>query len=330
MCDRQWIVGISGRFGLAVGLAPISSFMVQVCSPIRNCSPTALQANATGPFWSTPECDATARTSCASEQYCSVSNVEQLSRGSRIYAHLGWCATEAGSRSKAEHMQGTWRLTGCSLLLFICHAGMSAQSQPSARQEQNLFACINGWDSCDRSELTQAGKNEVALASHQRNTIDCVNAWSSCDPSQLTSSELLAVAAAAHRRLVADCWSGVKTCHYSELTLPEAASIVVAERRRNSSNCWNGWSPCELSKLNPSELSQVKVAQRRRNLSACWDGWATCDRSQLSQDEVIDVAVADHQRNYMACASGYTTCDQTGLTAEEATSLAAELQNAVR
>ena len=45
------------------------------------------------------------------------------------------------------------------MMSLICFATlMSAQSPDRA---QNLFACKNGFDSCDHSVLTQTDKNEV-------------------------------------------------------------------------------------------------------------------------------------------------------------------------
>ena len=65
-----------------------------------------------------------------------------------------------------------------SLIMFLIwySALLSAQS---ASHEQNLFACKNGWDSCDRSALTETDKNEVTTAKRQQNISDCKNQWTS-------------------------------------------------------------------------------------------------------------------------------------------------------
>ncbi len=49
------------------------------------------------------------------------------------------------------------------MMSLICFAGLMSAQSPD--QEQNLFACKNGWDSCDRSALTQADKDKVTAAS---------------------------------------------------------------------------------------------------------------------------------------------------------------------
>ena len=67
------------------------------------------------------------------------------------------------------------------MISLICFAAlMSAQSPDHA---QNLFACENGFDSCDHSVLTQTDKNELTAAKHQQNISDCKSAWRSCDRS---------------------------------------------------------------------------------------------------------------------------------------------------
>jgi hypothetical protein len=57
----------------------------------------------------------------------------------------------------------------------------------SPDQQQNVFACTNGFDSCDGSALTQADKSAVANAKHQQNISDCENSWTSCNRSTLLS-----------------------------------------------------------------------------------------------------------------------------------------------
>ena len=75
------------------------------------------------------------------------------------------------------------RLVCCSLMMsLICYAALMSAQSPD--HEQNLFACKNGWDSCDRSALTQADKNEVTAAKHEQNISDCESAWTSCDRSR--------------------------------------------------------------------------------------------------------------------------------------------------
>ncbi len=46
---------------------------------------------------------------------------------------------------------------------LICFAALMSAQSPD--HEQNLYACKNGFDSCDHSVLTQTDKNEVPLRS---------------------------------------------------------------------------------------------------------------------------------------------------------------------
>ena len=105
-------------------------------------------------------------------------------------------------------MKITSQIVACALMMFAicCAAPISAQSPD---QEQNLFACTNGFDSCDSSALTQADKNAVAKAKREQNISNCENSWTSCNRSTLSAAELAEVDIAVHRNLVADRWSGI-------------------------------------------------------------------------------------------------------------------------
>jgi len=138
-----------------------------------------------------------------------------------------------------------------SLISFA--ALMSAQSPD---HEQNLFACKSGFDSCDRSVLTQTDKDEVTAAKHQQNISECKSAWTSCDRSTLSAAEMAQVAIAVHQTMISNCWSGL-SCDHARLTASEAVGVAMAENQRNISDCWNGWPSCNLSKLSPAELNEV-------------------------------------------------------------------------
>ena len=67
------------------------------------------------------------------------------------------------------------RMVYFSLMMsLICFAALMSAQSPN--HEQNVFACKNGWDSCDRTVLTQTDKDEVAAAKHQQNISDCKSA----------------------------------------------------------------------------------------------------------------------------------------------------------
>ena len=87
---------------------------------------------------------------------------------------------EAVALKRRKQMKVLSRMRRFSLMMFlICYAALMSAQSPD--HEQNLFACKNGWDSCDRSALTQADKNEVTAAKHEQNISDCKSAWTSCD-----------------------------------------------------------------------------------------------------------------------------------------------------
>lgn len=74
---------------------------------------------------------------------------------------------------------------------FVCFATLiSGQSRD---QEQNLFACKNGWSSCNHSTLTDNDKKEVARLRHDQNIADCEESWKSCNRAALSASELAEV-----------------------------------------------------------------------------------------------------------------------------------------
>ena len=119
-------------------------------------------------------------------------------------------------------MKAISRSFGHILMLLVCCAGSALAQSPDP--EQNLFACKNGWDSCDHSVLTQTQKNNVVAAKHEQNIADCKDTWSSCDRATLSVAEQADVSAAVRQNMVSDCWNGLGSCDYSKLTAPEATS----------------------------------------------------------------------------------------------------------
>src|SRR5271165_1169902 len=137
-------------------------------------------------------------------------------------------ATQSRRAQKAENtMKFILRMVRFSLMTsLICFAALMSAQSPD--HEQNLFACKNGFDSCDRSALTQADKNDVTAARHEQNLSDCKIASSSCDRSALSAPELAEVAIAVHRNMVSDCWNGLASCNHSKLSQSETAEVAVA------------------------------------------------------------------------------------------------------
>ena len=113
---------------------------------------------------------------------------------------------------KEECLKVALRTVFCSVMILTLVGFTGLMWGRSPDQQENLFACSNGWDSCDSSTLTQADKNAVAKAKREQNISDCENSWTSCNRSTLSTQELAAVDVAVHRKLVSDCWSGIGSC----------------------------------------------------------------------------------------------------------------------
>ena len=150
----------------------------------------------------------------------------------------------AGIRKRKNRMKAALRSVYCSVMIITLVGLTGLMWGQSPDQQQNLFACSNGWDSCDSSALAPADKKAVANAKREQNICDCENSWTSCNRSTLSTPELVQVEVAMHRKLVSDCWSGIRSCDYAKLTASEAAGVAIAEKQKNASDCWNGWSGC--------------------------------------------------------------------------------------
>ena len=82
-------------------------------------------------------------------------------------------------------MKITSRTVYCLVLMISLVGFTRLMWAQSPDPQQNVFACSNGFDSCDSSALTQADKNAVADAKHKQNISDCENSWTSCNRSTL-------------------------------------------------------------------------------------------------------------------------------------------------
>ena len=82
----------------------------------------------------------------------------------------------------------------------------------SPDQQQNLFACTNGFDSCDSSALTQADKSALAKAKREQNISDCENSWTSCNRSSLSTPELIQVDIGGHLQQVPPSFAVPANC----------------------------------------------------------------------------------------------------------------------
>ena len=61
------------------------------------------------------------------------------------------------------------------MILVVGFTGLMLAQSPD--RQENLFACENGWDTCDPSVLTPANKNEVAAHKRTQNISACENDW---------------------------------------------------------------------------------------------------------------------------------------------------------
>src|SRR4029077_6607906 len=130
---------------------------------------------------------------------------------------------ERRRRMKVNNRRLLWALVAC---LGSWHALVFAQSPDN---KQNLLACKNGWEACDRSKLTQSELAEVAVTDHVRTVSDCRSGLESCDHSKLTGPEATALVGAERQRNFSDCRDGRETCDNSKLTGLEAGALAIAE-----------------------------------------------------------------------------------------------------
>jgi hypothetical protein len=210
-----------------------------------------------------------------------------------------------------------WAQVACLILwpILVC-----AQSSDL---KQNLDDCKNGWETCDRSRLSQSESAAVALADHRRNVSNCRDGFQTCDHSQLTQQETIALALANHQQNVSDCKLGMTSCDHSRLSQSEAHEASVAERQRNFDDCKDATSACDRSKLTQSQSGEVELSLRQRNISDCKNGTGSCDRSQLTPSQATEVAAAERERNTYSCENGWDECDHSKLTSREASQIAA-------
>lgn len=131
------------------------------------------------------------------------------------------------------------------------------------------------------------------ISEHQRNVSNCRNGWETCDRSQLTDAEVTALAVADHRRNVSNCESAFTSCDHSRLTAMESRNIAVLEHQRNLAGCKSGIGSCDDLALTSAEVTEVKLARRERNLSDCREGATSCDHSALTSAEAKEVTAGD-------------------------------------
>ena len=84
------------------------------------------------------------------------------------------------------------RITLCFLVVFLGSWQGTLLAQQSDH-EDNLWACKNGFGSCNRSDLTDLESHDIAVSLHQRNVAACRAGETSCDRNQLTALETEAV-----------------------------------------------------------------------------------------------------------------------------------------
>src|ERR1700730_7920355 len=111
------------------------------------------------------------------------------------------------------------------LLLHVQTAATHPQQSPS---QENYRNCINGYSSCDLSQLRAPERARVQEVAHQRNYSRCLHGYSSSDSSQLAGAEKPIVQQAAHQRNYSSCLRGYSSCDPSKLEQTEIASVAKA------------------------------------------------------------------------------------------------------
>jgi hypothetical protein len=96
------------------------------------------------------------------------------------------------------------RITITLLAFLLLHVQTPATHAQLAPSQQNYRNCINGYASCDLSQLNAAERARVQEASHQRNYNSCLHRYSSCDPSKLDETEITSIAKARNPNVTAD------------------------------------------------------------------------------------------------------------------------------
>ena len=126
-------------------------------------------------------------------------------------------------------------ITLCFLVGFLgsFHGALLAQV---SNHEDNLSACKNGSESCNRSNLTDAETRDIAVL-HQRNVAACRAGDNSCDRDQLTAFETIALDIAVHQTNVSNCMDGIGPCDH---TLRESRAVALSEHQQNILGCKDG------------------------------------------------------------------------------------------
>jgi len=95
----------------------------------------------------------------------------------------------------------------------------------AAGVRRNAQKCVNGWDECDRSNLSPQQAKQTAYSEHQRNLSACRNPEDTFDYSNLTATEAKTLAKAEHMRNYLACLKEYGYCDPSRLTVDEARTI---------------------------------------------------------------------------------------------------------
>jgi Protein of unknown function (DUF3761) len=183
-----------------------------------------------------------------------------------------------------------YNLTAFLAVSFLLTPGYASSSPQGSSSRQNLSNCLQGFSTCDVSQLSPAERSQVEQAAHQRNYRDCINGFSSCNRFKLTESERPQVQQAAHQRNYRDCLNGFSSCDPSKLTESERPQIQLAAHQRNYRDCLNGFSSCNPSKLTESERPLVQQAAHQRNYRDCLNGFSSCNKSALNDEEKSKLA----------------------------------------
>jgi Protein of unknown function (DUF3761) len=147
------------------------------------------------------------------------------------------------------------------LACLLPHAHTATTPPQQAPSQQNYRNCINGYSSCNASQLDAPERARVQEAAHQRNYNSCLRGYSSCDPSKLDADEKPLVQKAAHQRNYSSCIHGYSSCDPSKLEADEKPLVQKAAHQRNYNSCLHGYSNCDKSKLYETEITSVDQAQ---------------------------------------------------------------------
>jgi hypothetical protein len=125
-----------------------------------------------------------------------------------------------------------------SLIFFVVFASfvyaVSGQTSPTAgNKEQNLRDCLDGFEACDRSMLTNEQARQISDLQHDQNLWVCFTGNGECDHSGLSPEESKNVATVEQRRNALACETTIGICDQALLTPSQTETVAQIQNEQN-------------------------------------------------------------------------------------------------